>query len=283
VETKPEPTQRARHLHEMCEQLSKFGQVPIELKRRTYKFIHVDDKYKFLFCTIPKLACTNWKRVFLAISDTYPDKDYVMTDMPGSKVHSTHEKYCKTLSDYSTTEIQERLKTYKKIIFVRDPFDRILSAYRDKMFRNDSNFFLKMAEHMKSKRTIGTSKSKNVTFAEFIQHLTDPDTFETSNNPHWERYSELSQPCVVQYNFIGKFETLDADIALALKYIGIDGIVKFPQRKTFYKKSKSSDISEQYFNEVPKYYLRKLWQHLKGDYLLFSYPVPNNLSDKSNL
>jgi hypothetical protein len=67
------------------------------------------------------------------------------------------------------------------------------------------------------------------------------------------------------------------------KYIGIDGIVKFPQRKTFYKKSKSSDISEQYFNEVPKYYLRKLWQHLKGDYLLFSYPVPNNLSDKSNL
>jgi hypothetical protein len=55
-----------------------------------------------------------------------------------------------------------------------------------------TNFFLKMAEHMKSKRTIGTSKSKNVTFAEFIQHLTDPDTFETSNNPHWERYSELS-------------------------------------------------------------------------------------------
>jgi beta-xylosidase len=84
------------------------------------------------------------------------------------------------------------------------------------------------------------------------------------------RYNDLSQPCVVQYNFIGKFETLDADIALAFKYIRIDGIVKFPQRKTFYKKTKSSDISEQYFNEVPKYYLRKLWQHLKGDYLLFS-------------
>jgi hypothetical protein len=50
-----------------------------------------------------------------------------------------------------------------------------------------------MQTKMKSKRTIGTSKSKNVTFAEFIQHLTDPDTFETSNNPHWERYSELSQ------------------------------------------------------------------------------------------
>ena len=131
METKPEPTQRARHLHEVCEQLSKLGQVPIELKRRTYKFIHVDDKYKFIFCTIPKLACTNWKRVFLAISDTYPDKDYVMNDMPGNQVHSTHEKYCKTLSDYSTTEIQERLKTYKKIIFVRDPFERILSAYRD--------------------------------------------------------------------------------------------------------------------------------------------------------
>jgi hypothetical protein len=65
---------------------------------------------------------------------------------------------------------------------------------------------------------------------------------------------------LTNYYFIGKFETLDADIALAFKYIGIDGIVKFPQRKTFYKKTKSSDISEQYFNEVPKYYLRKLWK-----------------------
>jgi hypothetical protein len=49
---------------------------------------------------------------------------------------------------------------------------------------------------------------------------------------------------------VGICQTLDADIALALKYIGIDGIVKFPQRKTFYKKSKSSDISEQYFNSI---------------------------------
>ncbi len=79
--------------------------------------------------------------MFLAISDTYPDKDYVMNEMPGNKVHSTYNKYCKRLSDYSTTEIQERLKTYKKIIFVRDPFERILSAYRDKMFRNDNMFF----------------------------------------------------------------------------------------------------------------------------------------------
>jgi len=142
-------------------------------------------------------------------------------------------------------------------------------------------FFLKMAEHIKSKRTTGTSKSKNVTFAECIQHLTNPDTFETSYDIHLARYSDLSQPCVVQYNFIGKFETLDTDIALAFKYIEIDGIVKFPQRKTFYKKTKSFDISEQYFNEVPKYYLCKLWQHLKGDYLLFSYPLPNNLSGSS--
>jgi hypothetical protein len=76
------------------------------------------------------------------------------------------------------------------------------------MFRNDSNFFLKMAEHMKSKRTIGTSKSKNVTFAEFIQHLTDPDTFETSNNPHWERYSELSQHMKIINNLLLNVATI---------------------------------------------------------------------------
>jgi hypothetical protein len=73
--------------------------------------------------------------------------------------------------DYSTTEIEERLKTYKNIIFVRDPFERMLSAYRDKMFRNDHEFFRNMADHIKSKRTIETSKSNNVTFVEFVQYL----------------------------------------------------------------------------------------------------------------
>jgi hypothetical protein len=82
-----------------------------------------------------------------------------MNEMPGNKVHSTYNKYCKRLSDYSTTEIEERLKTYKNIIFVRDPFERMLSAYRDKMFRNDHEFFRNMADHIKSKRTIARAIS----------------------------------------------------------------------------------------------------------------------------
>jgi hypothetical protein len=34
---------------------------------------------------------------------------------------------------------------------------------------------------------------------------------------------------------------MDADVDLAFKYMGIDGIVKFPQREAAYKNTKSSD------------------------------------------
>lgn len=272
----PEPMKRAQHLHEVCTRLEDLGQVPIELPRHTYEYMYVNDQYRFIFCMMPKLACTNWKRVFLALNDHFPNKDFVMNDMHSSNVHGLHGQYGKTLVNYSPSEIKYRLQTYKKIIFVRDPFERILSAYRDKMFRNDSQSYINMARKIKDlKRKNDTSQDVNVKFLEFVQYLTDPDTFESSYEQHWAKYSHLCEPCVVQYDFIGKFETMDADIKLAFKYMEIDGILKFPHRNASYSNTKSSDIVLDYYKQIPDFYLQKLYQLFKVDFLLFSYSLPD--------
>jgi hypothetical protein len=41
---------RAQHLREVCDQLDKLGQVPIELERHSYQYMYVNDEYKFIFC-----------------------------------------------------------------------------------------------------------------------------------------------------------------------------------------------------------------------------------------
>lgn len=233
--TSEDPMKRAQHLREICDQLDKLGQVPIELERHSYQYMYVNDEYKFIFCTMPKLACTNWKRVFLALNDI-PNKNYIMNELKIGHVHGMYGHHAKTLDKYSQPEIQERLQTYKKIIFVRDPFERIVSAFKDKMFRNDSIWFRDIAKKIiQLKRRDGTPKTGNVKFLEFVQYLTDPDTFQSSYEQHWAKYINLCQPCILRYDFIGKFETMDADVDLAFKYMGIDGIVKFPQREAAYK------------------------------------------------
>jgi hypothetical protein len=281
--TSEDPMKRAQHLREVCDQLDKLGQVPIELERHSYQYMYVNDEYKFIFCMMPKLACTNWKRVFLALNDI-PNKNYIMNELYSRHVHGMHGQHAKTLNKYSQPEIQERLQTYKKIIFVRDPFERILSAFKDKMFRNDSSVFRDIAKKIiQLKRRDGTPKTGNVKFLEFVQYLTDPDTFQSSYDQHWAKYIHLSQPCILRYDFIGKFETMDADVDLAFKYMGIDGIVKFPQREAAYKDTKRSDIVQLYYKQLPEHYLRKLWKLLKNDFILFSYPLPELLSELSNI
>lgn len=281
--TTEDPMKRAQHLREVCDQLDNLGQVPIELEWHSYQYMYVNDEYKFIFCMMPKLACTNWKRVFLALDDI-PNKNYIMNELNSGRVHGMHGQHAKTLDKYSQPEIQERLQTYKKIIFVRDPFERIVSAFRDKMFRNDSSVFLGIAKKIiQLKRRDGTPKTGNVKFLEFVQYLTDPDTFQSSYEQHWAKYTHLSQPCILRYDFIGKFETMEADVDLAFKYMGIDGIVKFPQREAAYKNTKSSDIVQQYYKQLPERYLRKLWKLLKIDFILFSYPLPELLSELSDL
>ena len=83
--------------------------------------IIVNDEYKVIFCYIPKVACSQWKRVFLAL-DNRTDVD----DVHDGK----HYKFL--FNDYSDEDIKVRLQSYFKFLFVREPLERLLSAYNDK-------------------------------------------------------------------------------------------------------------------------------------------------------
>jgi hypothetical protein len=52
--------------------------------------------------------------------------------LKAADVHMTYDKYLTYLDSFSLDEIEFKLKNYKKIIMVREPFERLLSAYRNK-------------------------------------------------------------------------------------------------------------------------------------------------------
>ena len=87
--------------------------------------------------------------------------------------------------------------------FVRHPFERLVSAYKDK--RN--------------------VKGKNLTFLEFVQQvLEERDIFQIFPNDrisfhrlsmHWKPYSEHCHFCQIPYKVVGRTETFAEDV----KYI----------------------------------------------------------------
>ncbi|CAC5406096.1 CHST13 [Mytilus coruscus] len=276
-----EPEIRAHQLQYLCRKFKDIGHIPIAIPRNSYQYMYVNDEYKFIFCMMPKLACTNWKRIFLALSDKFPNKDFVFNQMWSGDVHDTWAKHGNTLDKYSFPEIQKKLQTYKKLVFVRDPFERLLSAFKDKMFRKDSPVFQNIAKKIiRLKRSKEVNPSEQIKFDEFVKYLTDPDTFEVSYEQHWAKYQYLCQPCLMNYDFVGKFETIKNDIRKAFEYMGIKifNETVFPDRSVSYKNTESSKITQTFYNKIPKIYLKKLWHLYKFDYQIFSYQMPDYVS-----
>lgn len=201
--------------------------------------------------------------------------------LKAADVHLTYDKYLTYLDSFTEEEVQFKLQNYKKIIMVREPFERLLSAYRNK-FTEKSPYFHKrfgrkiIRRYRNNPRQEDIELGKNAKFDEFVRYITDPVTTETEGlNEHWDLYSSLCQPCLINYDFVGKYETLDDDIDYIMHDLGIDTFIQFPKRGAAYKKKRTKDTFEQFYSNISKLDLGKLWKTYRQDYKLFSYAYPD--------
>lgn len=279
---------RNKNLLSSCQQMKSHGLVESSISNKTLMHIIVDDRYKVLYCFIPKVACTNLKRVFLLLTGKMNSTD-PMT-LQAADVHYSYDQYLTYLDSFSQDEIEFKLKNYKKIVMVREPFERLLSAYRNK-FIEKSPYFNKrfgrkiIRRYRKNASPEEIEKGNNVKFSEFVDYITDPFTKETEPkgfNEHWDLYSSLCQPCLVNYDFVGKYETLDDDIDYIMHDLGIDSFIKFPKRADAYKKKRTKDTFDQFYGNILQDKLQKLWKVYRQDYKLFSYSYPQVLKQFKN-
>jgi translation elongation factor P/translation initiation factor 5A len=65
-----DPMKRAQHLREVCDQLDKLGQVPIELERHSYQYMYVNDEYIILFNATFNNISVKSRRSVLMVEET---------------------------------------------------------------------------------------------------------------------------------------------------------------------------------------------------------------------
>lgn len=188
----------------------------------------------------------------------------------------------RTLSEFSVPEINKRLRSYLKFIFVRDPFERLVSAYRNKFTRNYNTAFHKrygtkiIRRHRANPEPKALREGNDVSFQEFVQYLVDPRTQrEEPFNEHWERVHSLCHPCLIHYDVVGKYETLEPDAQAVLRLAGVEGTIKFP---TSGKSTRTdSNMAAHFFKHISPFYQKKLFNLYRMDFLLFNYSTPEYL------
>ncbi|XP_023687552.1 carbohydrate sulfotransferase 10 isoform X1 [Paramormyrops kingsleyae] len=276
---------RQELLQSVCQNSSMRNLTHTPLSKFVLDRIFVCDKHKILFCQTPKVGNTQWKKVFIVLNGAFPS----VAEIPESIVHDHEKNGLPRLSSLTEKEITERLSTYFKFFIVRDPFERLISAFKDKFLQNPR--FEPWYKHniapaiIRKYRKVhgGSTGAPGLRFEDFVRYLGDPGRWRLDRQfgdhvIHWVTYVELCAPCDIAYSAIGHHETLEHDAPSILQAAGIDQRISYPDIPpgiTRYNRTKV----EQYFTGISKRDIRRLYARFQGDFLLFGYERPDFLLD----
>lgn len=249
---------------------------PVDTKNLNH--IIVVEKFKILFCYVPKVACTEWKMILTRLSVTGDKWKRIIEAVNRIGKITIHDhRNIRLLNSYPEDEARRMLKSYIKIVFVREPFERFLSAYLNK-FHSEWNgyYYQRFGRHIINKYRPGHPNDKNVTFDEFVQYVGNSRV--EGLDLHWQTYDRLCHPCAVNYDFIGKFENLEEEArhVLEISNISRELNISFPQ----FRPSNTSLKVPFYYSQIPKERLSKIVQLYAGDSEMFQYDLPKFLRDR---
>jgi hypothetical protein len=165
-----------------------------------------------------------------------------------------------------------------RFIIVRHPFERILSAYRDKLeHRKDREFYYRRY----GRHIVRSEREDNVTFidrveptfVEFLQYLVKTQIFDE----HWRPFTTECAPCEMNYQIILKMEFLEEEMLfLATKFNLLDFLLTINSTGELLQNTNPNGRTEhkyaqQYYREVPKQLLEEVYMLYEEDFRLFDY------------
>lgn len=113
-----------------------------------------------------------------------------------------------------------------RFTFVRNPSDRLVSAYFSKLVRTRQDYW-----RAEVREAIGLARDVGVTFDHFLASL--EATVAADWNAHWRPQHLITMQGLVDYDAIGRVESLEADLArireeAGLPEVPVDSRNRFP-------------------------------------------------------
>ena len=226
----------------------------------------ISKRFKLIACKNFKVGSTNIARVLYTLDNLskHNNSNQIGTfkarlgAMVGTKIKST-------------AALEILLKSYTKFVFIRDPIERLLSAYRDHRPRQ---WFKPAYRDNRPSTRFKKSKKAFITFRSYLERLVAiPDRLQ---NDHMISYTRMCNPCQIKYDFIGFIDTFETDMRTILSSVGADKYIILPNRtKTGYDQTKTNTILQYWLKDLPKPLIQKIYENYYWDYFLFGFTKPD--------
>jgi|GEM_PF-5223398 len=197
------------------------------MRQRKKKFScarHMVINNRLVFCLIPKVANTSWKYTFRIAAGYRLDDGISINDRRRNGLSYLSSKPAFMHNRYLTHP------SYMRAVFVRDPWSRVLSAYRNKIEHvhadqcNRSESFIIQAitqgkRYCAEHDMLEDPHSNMLTFGEFLRWLEScaPERMDK----HWRPQHLIANLDHIHYDFIGRFERLEQDAAILCERAGL--------------------------------------------------------------
>ena len=201
--------ERRSHIAEICKTHGNFTDALYEYYSETPTVIAGENK-SFVFCGVAKAGSSFWKHVLSLMEN---GKDYSSL--------FTWYKQLPRLQDYQSShtllEKQAFLESATNFMFVREPYERLFSAYIDKLFRPNILFWRgtgwKVVKMLRTNVTgdHASDLGYDVKFAELIKFLVLKFKSDRQINEHFAPMYSRCNPCGQNNIYVGELETFTAD------------------------------------------------------------------------
>ncbi len=224
-----------------------------------YSF-HVSLRHRYIYAEVPKCACSPVKLTLQRYELDQPDY------FPGTLENIHYRDQSPLLCPKQVNYFNQLLHSpeWFKFCIVRNPYTRLLSCYRDKICRH-SPFQRKVIDALVRAGCKKTHKDIP-SFSEFIHAIEQQSILEM--DPHWKPAFYMSVQDEINYNFVGKFESLETDMQYICKQIGCAFPVYWPNKKL--REGGTEDFMETVYTTQLKKRVALIYQ---VDFDCFGYPA----------
>ena len=185
----------------------------------------------------------------------------------------------------SPLELNYRLKNYLKIVTVRHPLIRFVSAYRDKFIEHTDRFRKDIPKMIISNRGPKFAGPRHVTFPEFVDFVTIKKKYSgiyasvNTLDPHWTPQHRRSRPCAHDFDMIAKLETSEEDMAYIKTLFGVSETTFLAEYTDRHVVTNNETLVVTHYQQLTEEAFQRVVNFFILDFELFGYYRPKSVDE----
>uniref|UniRef100_UPI00398F1966 carbohydrate sulfotransferase 9-like n=1 Tax=Pristiophorus japonicus TaxID=55135 RepID=UPI00398F1966 len=201
--------------------------------------LRVNEHHELVYCTVPDVGTEHWDRILKILNDVPGQAEKVVNE--SAPLKAPHEY----LSRYNMSTIDSLLASYTKIIFIRDPLQRLLATYRRKGAMGEP-------------------------FEAFVQRVLGQDLKLAAS---WRPLVDLCHPCLVRYDYVAAHGLLDGELRHLLRRLGLSAEVELPEFLDWEESLSSRGLVQQHFAQLSTQLAGRVLQFYRSDFAAFNFTI----------